>query len=303
MGDEDEDKKKDKSSDYLKFSKYTSEKPDPIIPLMYFFVITCIYTIITIVMGGGSTMQKVIMKSCYILAVIVGEYVLNMKLSYYMCRNYQWESILFITIVPWLLIFCVMHLFLSLFPGWLSPFSNTFGYLAVKLMGLPDLMQELKPEKIQDPAAFQVINSLMNDPSLLINQYSPEEVKDIKDPNDPLGIKIIQTRPLFDGVWANLKDSGLIKKFDDIKENDKFRDKLYRFVDMKYTISEFVWNLLAGGLVTSVSYNYIIDIGCVKPAEEIKERQNAYQAAQKKKLEDKTIKQQNDPDYRQSPNG
>ena len=303
MGDNDEDKKKDDPKDFLKLSKYTSEKPDPLIPLLYFFVITCIYCIITIVMGGSNSMQKIIMKSCYILAVIVGEYFLNLKLTFHMCKVYQWESTLFITIVPWLLIFGVMHLFLSMFPGWLSPFSNTFGYLAAKLMGLPDLMQELKTDKIQDPAAFQVINSLMNDPSLLINQYSPEDVKDIKDPSDPLGIKIIQTRPLFDGVWTNLKDSGLIKKFDNIKDSDKYRDKLYKFVDMKYTISELIWNLLAGGLVTSVSYNYIIDIGCSKPAEEIKERHDAYQAAQKKKLADKTAKQENDPAYRQSPNG
>ena len=82
MGDNDEDKKKDDPKDFLKLSKYTSEKPDPLIPLLYFFVITCIYCIITIVMGGSNSMQKIIMKSCYILAVIVGEYFLNLKLNH-----------------------------------------------------------------------------------------------------------------------------------------------------------------------------------------------------------------------------
>jgi hypothetical protein len=216
-----------------------------------------------------------------------------------MCKVYQWQTILFITFVPWLLIFGVMHLFLTMFPGWLSPFSNTFGYLVVKLMGLPDLMKEIKSVKPSDPEAFQAISSLVSDPSLLINQYSPESVKDVNDPNDPSGTKLIQIRPIFNGVWETLKKSGVISNFDgDIKQSDKYRDKLYKYVDMKYTISELIWNLLAGGLVTSVSYNYIIGIGCTKSAEQMKERHNAYEAAQKRKIENKEIKQANEPNYR-----
>ena len=59
-------------------------------------------------------------------------------------------------------------------------------------MGLPDLMKEIKPENSPDAQAFQAIDSLMRDPSLLINQYSPESIKTINDPSDPLGIKMIE---------------------------------------------------------------------------------------------------------------
>ena len=110
----------------------------------FFFIVTAIYCIINIFIGGGNTMQKIIMKACYIIIVVIGEYFINLNLSYQMCKVYQWQTILFITIVPWLLIFGVMHLFLTMFPGWLSPFSNTFGYLVVKLMGLPELMKLIK---------------------------------------------------------------------------------------------------------------------------------------------------------------
>lgn len=286
------------SSNPPDFIDKLTSTPNPAVAMIYFFIVTAVYCIITIFMGGSNGMQKIIMKSCYMLAIVVGEYFINLNLSYQMCKVYQWQTILFITIIPWLLIFAVMHLFLSMFPGWLSPFSNTFGYLVVKLMGLPDLMKELKPEKSPDAQAFQAISSLMNDPSLLINQYSPESIKDIPDPSDSTGVKLIQTRPIFNGVWESLKASGVIKQFDNIKENDKNRDKLYKYVDMKYTISELIWNLLAGGLVTSVSYNYIIGIGCAKSAEQIKQQHDAYQAAQKHKIATNAIKQDNEPNYR-----
>ena len=278
-----------------------SSTPNPAIAMIYFFIVTCVYCIITIFLGGGDPMQKIIMKACYILAVVVGEYFINLKLSFQMCKVYQWQTILFITIIPWLLIFGVMHLFLTMFPGWLAPFSNTFGYLVVKLMGLPDLMKVLQPENVADPKAFQAIDSLTNDPSLLINQYSPEAKKDVKDPNDPTGIKMIKTRKTFDKIWESLKNSGVIKNtFLNVKEHDQSRDKLYNYVEMKYTISELVWNLLAGGLVTSVSYNYIIGIGCAKSAEQIKEKHDAYRAAQKNKLDNNQLQQANSPNYRQS---
>jgi hypothetical protein len=278
-----------------------SSTPNPAIAMFYFFVVTAIYCIITIFLGSSDAMQKVVMKACYILAVIVGEYFINLRLSFQLCGTYQWQTILFITIIPWLLIFGVMHLFLTMFPGWLAPFSNTFGYLVVKLMGLPDLMKELKPENSPDPKAFQAIDSLMNDPSLLINQYSPESKQTKPDPSDPDGIKIIETRPIFNGVWESLKASGVIKNnFLNTKDHDKMRDKLYKYVEMKYTISELIWNLLAGGLVTSVSYNYIIGIGCAKSPELMKRNHEAYKVAQKQKLDNNELKQANSPNYRQS---
>ena len=274
----------------------SDSSPNPAIALLYFFIITAIYCIINIFTGNGNTMQKVIMKSCYLLAVVVGEFFINLNLSYQMCGVYQWQSILFITIIPWLLIFSVMHIFLTMFPGWLSPFSNTFGYLVVKLMGLPDLMAEIVSDK-PSKDAYNAISSLKNDPSLLINQFSPELVVDEKDPKSG---EIKQTRPLFDGIWQNLKDSKVIQDFmGDEKKNDKYREKLYKYVDMKYTMSEFIWNLLGGGLVTSVSYNYIISIGCSNSAEQIKARHDAYQLRENKKINNNEIKQANEPNYRQ----
>ncbi len=280
------------------FMESTSSTPNPAAAMLYFFIVTAVYCIINIFIGGGNTMQKIIMKACYMLVVVIGEYFINLNLSYQMCRVYQWQAILFITLIPWLLIFGVMHLFLTMFPGWLSPFSNTFGYLVVKLMGLPDLMKEIVVES-PSQEAFQAISSLVNAPSLIINQYSPESMQSMPDPSDSTGTKFIKIRPKFDVIWENLQKSKILQEFDgDKQKNEKYRDKFYKYVDMKYTISELIWNLLAGGLVTSVSYNYIIGIGCAKSSQQMKDRHNAYEAAQKKKIADKSVQQANDPNYR-----
>ena len=67
---------------------------------------------------------------------------------------------------------------------------------------------------------------------------------------------------------------------------------------MKYTISELIWNLLAGGLVTSISYNYIIGIGCAKSADQMKQRHDAYRAGENKKISNNAAAEANQPNYR-----
>jgi hypothetical protein len=276
--------------------------PDPLASMIFFFIVTTFYCIINIFMGIGSTMKQIIMKGCYILFIIIGEYFINLNLSYSMCGVYQWQSVLTITIIPWLLIFGVLHLFLSLFPGWLSPFSNTFGYLAVKLMGLPQLMKEnILNNGINTPGNDETIKALINvnsDQSLLINQMYPDsEITEAKDSSN----KIIKVRKNFDTIWDKLVKSNIFKNYDNTPDDKtKYKDKLYHYVEMKSTVSEFIWNLLTGFLVTSVSYNYIINIGCKKSVQDMKNRRDAYEASQAISDSKKAQVEDNEPNYRQT---
>jgi hypothetical protein len=292
----------------LKPDGVTKSTPNPAVAMLYFFIITGIYCIISIVINTGNAMQKVIMKGGYILCVIMGEFFINLNLTGSMCGVYQFQSALFITIVPWLLIFGVLQAFLTVFPGWLSPFSNTFGYLAVKLMGLPKLMEDITVENTNhDAPAYRAINDLKNDPSLLINQFASETPIDKlnlttgKREIDAITGHSIKIRPKFDSAWKNLQKSSIIKPvgapdYDDVKMQEKF----YHYVEMKSTISELIWNLLTGMLVTSVSYNYIINTSCAKSAEEIKKRHDAYEASQNSKLRANANFQANQPNYVQT---
>lgn len=56
---------------------------------------------------------------------------------------------------------------------------------------------------------------------------------------------------------------------------------------MKDGIAEFIWFVLTGGLVTSMSYNYIVNSGCTQSASEMKKRHDEYVEKEKKISETK----------------
>jgi hypothetical protein len=274
----------------------TKPTPNPQSAMLFFFLITTVYCIISIFMSGSDASQKVTVKVCYVLFIITGEYFINLNLADAMCGVKQWQAVLFITFVPWLLIFVTLHMFLIIFPGWLSPFSNTFGYLVVKLMGLPELMKNIVAEETDDATGTtkRALLSVTNDDSLVINQFSPEPVTETVGKDGTIS----KNHPIFDTAWANLQAAGILKKFTgEVEKNNMYRDKLYEFVEMKYTISEFIWNLLTGFLVTTVSYNYIVNIGCKKSAADMKKLHDEYEASEKKKIADDAAFQANQPKY------
>ena len=184
-----------------------------------------------------------------------------------------------------------MHLFITLFPGWLSPFSNTFGYLVAKLMGLPEFMKKIlvETDKTKDSEASRALENVRVDNSLLINELYTESRKYNPETKN-------WERSEFDKAWNKLVDGKIIDKKSE-PENEQNRNKLYDFVQMKFTISEYIWNLLTGFLVTSISYNYIINTGCAKSPKEMKERYEKYEAEEDKRQREKQSQNENQPTY------
>ena len=314
-------------------SKDESEStPNPLMAMIFFFIVTSIYCVISILIADEH--QRIIAKVCYMIFVVIGEYFINLTLSRQMCGIVQWKTTMFITLIPWVMIFGVLHLFLIMFPGWSTPFANTFGYLVAKLMGLPDLMKKILVEKIDvagtsdtsNAEAARALESVRTDNSLFINELYAESGKQIMQKTDPItkkGLfedngepvraktdepsitykvdgKMIKERPIFDKAWNKLLSSGIIKKPEgDYTKvmSEKGKESLYHFVQMKYTISEYVWNLLTGFLVTSISYNYIINTGCAKSPTEMKDRYDKYEAEEDKRKKDKEAEEAKKPNY------
>jgi hypothetical protein len=271
--------------------------PNPSAAMLFFFAITAVYCIFSIFMGGSDKHTKLILKSCYILFVITGEFFINLNLSNSICGINQWGSTFYITIIPWILIFGVLHVALIMFPGWMAPFANTFGYAVVKLMGLPELMKDIVAETAKGEAARAIL-SIKSDDSLLVNQFAPESLTDKVDKNGNLtGTK---WRKVFETAWSNLQSANILKSFPDVAENMNKQNQLYKFVEMKYTIAELIWNLLAGFLVTSISYNYIVNIGCQKSAARMKQLRDDYEEKQRRKIAENQVTQANQPNYRTS---
>ena len=299
-------KKDQKTEDGLKST------PDPGAAMIFFFIVTSVYCVISIFLNNSQ--QRLIVKVCYVLFVIVGQFFINLSLTESMCGIRQWKSTLFTTIVPWLVIFIVLHLFLAIFPGWLVPFSNTFGFAVAKMMGLPDLMKEILVEPGTDNIN-SALESIRSDASLFINElyteadepmYVQEKGENKLDINkqpipikDDKGMKRFE-RKKFNKTWDNLTSSKFIKTFTNADEKQSYKDRLYAFVQMKYAVAEYVWNLLTGFFVTSVTYNYIINTGCAKSAAIMKQRHDAYQATAGKNVKKEEEKKENEIVYKQT---
>lgn len=233
--------------------------PSPATTLIYFILVTLgflVFTIFTInksdnIVSINNSKDSNVINFIYILFIIIGSYFLNVHNSRVICdQSIEWNYILIVTIMPWLIIFVLLYFILKLFPGWVSPFSNTIGYMFVSMLGVSSTLEKIMTDDDSasaKPDLVKAINSIKNNKSKFINQI------DINLAN-------------FEAFITELKQSGITHN-DDTKQDDIV--KLYKLITMKHAIGKIVWYILAGILISSISYNYIIGISCEKSVDQI----------------------------------
>ncbi len=264
------------SSQYT--SMFTSDVPDPTVSMLWFFIITSIYFFLRF--NTQSQLERRIYTGVYILLLIVGMYFINLSLTKAMCGTRQWQTAMNVTAIPWLLIFGVLNLFLQLFPDWLNPFANTFGYALAKMLGASELFKSLfkNPAELeggQTTADVQVMREALDkiyyDDSLLLNELS------------------VDTLPTF---FARMKP---ILKPMDVSQQAQVEKQMTYFLNIKEDVALYVWYMLTGAFVTAVSYNYIVGMKCnnsVKEMEKLEKDLTAAQAAQTQKADQHKQQQQ-----------
>ena len=239
----------------------TNSPPNPSSAMFLFFVLTSIYFMVKY---NGNPKQGNIYFGIYMCLLIIGEFFINISLTKAMCGTNQMGSAMFITIIPWFLIFGMLNLVLMVFPGWLSPFSNTIGYGITKLFGINNLLNDIfkakiNPEELKGEnmsAMAEALEHIYNDRSLLVNEITQEN---------------------FDNFWINMSPS--FKP--NVKNNVEIKKRLFDFIRLKDIVSEYIWYMLTGTLVTSVGYNYLANKGCSHSVKEIKKRHKEYEEQEK----------------------
>jgi len=230
----------------------------------------------------------------YFLLVIISQLFVNISLLSSMC-NSGLGSVAFpgmmYTIIPWILIFGLLKVMFMIMPGWKAPFSNTFGYLVNRLAGIRSVLRYLlKPVDLEDDKrelkgeqlhSFQTLREIYKDDSILINEITPDN---------------------FDKFWKTMEKSELFKTNEEIKlipgtngkyNLDKLRGDLQWHVGLKDDVSEFVWFLLSGGLISSIVYNNMNKYKCSYTPEQIAEQDKKY----KEQVEAKEQTKNNDQVY------
>lgn len=210
----------------------------------------------------------------FFIVLITGEYFINLAMSKDICGFDQEKTALIATLLPWFLVLGVLKAALIVFPGWVTPFSNTFGYIFVSAVtDLKDVFNNiLTPQFDLAPRAQKGENEGQgqtggSDGILQDNADIPtDEIKNKRDIGRALEQIYTDQSILLnelnldnlDRFWDSFKDSRLIRisaKVDDL-------EKIRSFLIMKSIAGEFVWLVLCGMLAVSISYNYLLNMGC-----------------------------------------
>jgi len=238
------------------------------------------------VLSGGITFL-------FFLVLVIGEYFINLAMSKDICGFDQEKTALIATVLPWFIVLGVLKAALIVFPGWLTPFSNTFGYMFVSAVtDLKDVFNniltpqfDLAPEAqkgggggdggLQDSADIpkddvknkrdigRALEQIYTDQSIILNELGLDNL---------------------DRFWDSFKESRLIRPSAKVEDLEKIR----KFLMMKTIVGEFVWLVLCGLLVVSISYNYLLNMGCSFTPEQQKIRAQVLKEKQEaaKKIDD-----------------
>jgi hypothetical protein len=237
----------------------------PTSAILFFIIITLLYFLLVYYLKLTNTTIPFVI---YLCSVWIGLVLFQLQTTSNLCGETQWYLSLTSISLPFVLLFLPITLVLKLYPGWLSPFSNTFGYGVALLAGIGGLMNNiLKPQSDavgkgtiaiseSDKLIQENLAHIYSDRSLFLNEITLEN---------------------FDAFWTQM--SGLFKE--GVVANPSLKDKLYQMVRLKTLVSEYIWYFLTGLLMTSMSYHSVLQSGCSLSAQEMKKRHERYNQLQK----------------------
>ena len=102
------------------------------------------------------------------------------------------------TFIPNFLVLGSVIALTSAFPGWLSPFSNTFGYLFISCLGLSRKFNALVADN-----GNALLTKICADHSLVINEMTPDNYEDFMK---TLAKKSKNNSQIFKSNYANMPD-------------------------------------------------------------------------------------------------
>lgn len=252
---------------------------DPVVSIYVFTGITLVYFIFKYLMPQRGTVLFVI----YFLLVLSSQFGLNIYLAKQMCNSpSNVGTAALATFMPWIFIFGVLNLLLSVFPGWLAAFSNTIGYAVASVAGVASFFTDrlVNVGNTSSKDALKVIQNVTNDPSTIINTINDENIENF---------------------WNKSIKVQFFNSFQEVKtgvEPPPEFTQLKNFIRLKDLVSYFIWYLLTGILITSISYNYMLSVPCVQTPKQARDLAAQFLANQNAKKQASDDAKANMPVYK-----
>jgi hypothetical protein len=206
------------------------------------------------------TSNSYIYLAVYIFLVIIIQFMVNASIITSTCGGNITENIgsagIF-TFLPWILIFGVLVLVLTIYPGFKSAFSDVIGYYYVstsankvltELLIDKDIQSKLDSDatmsadkKVAMQSAADAIIKICGNTSILINQIVPNN---------------------FNNYWGILKPLMKDQYQTDGPAADSMKSKLFELVVTRDDVGEAMWYMYTGILLTSLVQLKISTKGC-----------------------------------------
>ena len=228
-------------------SSSTAQVIDPATSIFVYIGVTVLYFAMKYMMPEKATALFVV----YFILILVSQFILNIYLAKQLCNSPSNVGTAAVaTIIPWILIFGLLNLLLTMFPGWLAAFSNTIGYAVASVIGVSSLFTEklLNVGTPPNKDALKVIQNILSDPSTIINTLNDENIVNFWNKS----------------VDVQLFKNGLQRVQNGNASNSPLFSELKKYIMLKNLVSYFIWYLLTGILITSISYNYMLTVPCVQ---------------------------------------
>ena len=243
--------------------------PSATTSVVFFLTMTVIYGFIMIYTTINSgTLTQVTTNSknqiytlIYIIFLISGTYFINVNISKSICNEntIQWGTVFTITMAPWIIIFGILYFLLELFPGWIKPFSNTVGYFIVNALGATTVLKKVlkSSDEHSNSTLKKALDNIEKNYSRFINEIDVEEDK-------------------YKKFIKQLSQESFTKILGDHTDNPErlYGDdnvvQLFALINVKDVIGRLFWYILAGTLIASISYNFIINMSCEKTLDQAK---------------------------------
>ena len=217
------------------------QQPSSGIVLTMFTAFLLIYFIARFILADRWAIRSPLLAIPLVIALVVFTGVIQfnsfIELSKYHCGEPQIGQVVGNTLMSNLMYMGVLIVCLYFFPGFKSPFSNTFGYMAIAIKAKEAMNKVI----IEKDSKNQLWNEVYQDKSAFINLLSP-------------------SKEGFDDVLQKLAADGNMMRPD----WDTNKGQLYNLVLIKDYVGQFCWLVLGMALTVSTTFNNILGIeNCV----------------------------------------
>jgi len=224
----------------------------------------------------------------YLLLVMVIQFIVNSSIISSSCGGSITENMgaagVF-TFLPWTLIFGVLIVILTVYPGFKSAFADVVGYFWVagsankiitELLINPDIQKKMDTDTTATPqqkeamqSAADAIIKICGNTSVIINQIVPSN---------------------FDSYWNILKP--LMKQkyqIDSSPETANIKNDLFELVVTRDNVGESMWYIYTGVLLTSIVQMKITTRGCVNNPKTMEQNYQKFVDAEKEAQSKKAL--------------